>query len=350
MKFITHWFTIVLTMICLSTLRSDARTLSVGASGDATTFVSAATFSSTVDIDSDGVRLDSDNDGMLILLGLGNGFDEDLRLNLDDTTNTGVFTSTTGLATINFSSIALQESGIAVLNNDEIDASSELAAIMDDETGGTGVLVFGTSPVFTTDISIGTAGVRLSDDGDGALTIAGLGNGTDENLIFNFDDTANTVTVTTGTDVTTVNFSGIAVTSTACSSIESTEHNPTEAGATDDYVSLLIPGLGGSGFSATETDQDQFMVPVAMVARNLRAEVSAAPGVGNDAWVITLRDDAASSTLTCTIDEAATNCSDTTNAPALAAGSKLDILVISSGAGADPDAATTMNISFCLGQ
>lgn len=53
---------------------------------------------------------------------------------------------------------SIQESGINVLNNDEIDASSELLAIMDDETG-TGLLVFGTSPTFLTSIAVpqGTA-------------------------------------------------------------------------------------------------------------------------------------------------------------------------------------------------
>jgi len=44
------------------------------------------------------------------------------------------------------------------LNENEIDASSELLAIMDDETG-TGVLVFGTSPTFTTGFTIGSAGI-----------------------------------------------------------------------------------------------------------------------------------------------------------------------------------------------
>lgn len=47
----------------------------------------------------------------------------------------------------------LTEGGVAVHNNDEMDASSELLAIIDDETG-TGVLVFGTAPTFTTSITI----------------------------------------------------------------------------------------------------------------------------------------------------------------------------------------------------
>lgn len=46
--------------------------------------------------------------------------------------------------------------GINVLLETEIDASSELLALMDDETG-TGLLVFATSPTFTTSIVMGSA-------------------------------------------------------------------------------------------------------------------------------------------------------------------------------------------------
>jgi hypothetical protein len=45
----------------------------------------------------------------------------------------------------------LTEGGVAVHNNDEMDSSSELIAIVDDETG-TGALVFATDPVFVTNI------------------------------------------------------------------------------------------------------------------------------------------------------------------------------------------------------
>lgn len=131
-----------------------------------------------------------------------------------------------------------------------------------------------------------------------------------------------------------------------CTSIAAGEFNPTEAGATDDYLNLV-----DNSFSATEAAEDMFMVPIAMTARNLRAEVDVAPGAGDDQWTITLRDDAGSTTLTCTIDEANTSCTDTTNAPSIAAGSKLDILVGSNaeGAPADPAAAAALTVSFCLG-
>ena len=115
-------------------------------------FNNSPTLADDVDLAAAGVRM-TGSGGTITLLGLGAGADEDLKIDLDTTANTGIITSSTALATVNFSSIALQESGIAVLNNDEIDASSELLAIMDDETG-TGVLTFATSPTFTTSIAV----------------------------------------------------------------------------------------------------------------------------------------------------------------------------------------------------
>ena len=58
-------------------------------------------------------------------------------------------------------------------------------------------------------INLGTGGVVITDDGDGALTILGAGDGFNENLILNFDDTENTVGVTSGTSVALVDFGTI---------------------------------------------------------------------------------------------------------------------------------------------
>jgi hypothetical protein len=62
-----------------------------------------------------------------------------------------------------------------------------------------------------TGVSVGTAGVLLTDDGDGAITFQGQGDGTDENLTFNFDDYANEVYVTTGSGVLALNMPGIGL-------------------------------------------------------------------------------------------------------------------------------------------
>mgnify|MGYP001576009274 FL=1 len=56
-------------------------------------------------------------------------------------------------------------------------------------------------------LDLGSAGVRVSGDGDGAVTFLGLGNGADEDLTLNLDDTANTAVWTTSTGVNIWNLS-----------------------------------------------------------------------------------------------------------------------------------------------
>jgi len=61
------------------------------------------------------------------------------------------------------------------------------------------------------DLILGTAaaGVTLTGDGDGQLTIGGFGDGTDENLIINLDDTANEADITSGTGILDIDFNTI---------------------------------------------------------------------------------------------------------------------------------------------
>ncbi len=63
--------------------------------------------------------------------------------------------------------------------------------------------------VISDNISIGSAGVDITTDGDGAITFLGLGDGTDEDLTFNFDDTSNQIDVTTSTGVTSIELNSI---------------------------------------------------------------------------------------------------------------------------------------------
>ena len=71
--------------------------------------VGTASFSKWINVGGvAGVRIDGDGDGALTLLGLGNGSDEDATLNLDDTANTGVWSSTTGLNKFDFGAIGLE--------------------------------------------------------------------------------------------------------------------------------------------------------------------------------------------------------------------------------------------------
>src|SRR3989338_3047813 len=135
----------------------------VAITSPSTTFSGDTTVTgSDVTIRAAGVKLTGDGDGALTLFGLGDGPDEDLTINLDDTANTIVLSSSTGATRI---------SGLA-------------------------------------NFGLGTAGVLLTGDGDGAITFLGEGDGSDENLTINLDDTANTVTFSSSTGVTDLDFSG----------------------------------------------------------------------------------------------------------------------------------------------
>lgn len=171
-------------------------------------FADSPTFADDITIGAAGVKLTGAT-GKLTTLALS-GTAENLTCDLS-ASNVATFSSSTGVATANFSSMTLQESGNGVINSTEIDTSAELLALLTDETG-TGAACFATAPTFTTSVQIGSAGVLLSDDGDGALTMLSKGDGSGglEDLTFNFDDTADIVTVTSGTGVTAVNFSSVA--------------------------------------------------------------------------------------------------------------------------------------------
>lgn len=113
-----------------------------------------------------GVKFTGSN-GSVTLLGLGDGTDEDLKIDLN-AANVVTLTSTTGV------------DNIVGLNS----------------------------------YSLGAAGVKLTGDGDGALTILGLGNGYNEDLTINLDDTENTAVISSSTGVTSISTGAIGITST----------------------------------------------------------------------------------------------------------------------------------------
>lgn len=187
------------------------------------------------------------------------------------------------------------------------------------------------------------AETRLNIDADNGITI---GSANTNGLTVTTDSTGDAELTVPADSV-----GAAEIGDSVCTSVVSVSYNPTEAGATDDFVSLIAidTATGDASFSATETNEDQFIAPVALRAANLRADVATAPGAGNDDWSITLREDGASEILTCLISEAGTSCTDTTNIATIAAGADLDLLVTSStGGGADPTASAEMRISFCL--
>lgn len=87
----------------------------------------------------------------------------------------------------------------------------DLTGTDDTITFGSNLITFGNPVSFTSAgsgvVTIGSAGVSITEDGDGSLTFLGLGNGNDENLIINFDDGvggANSIEITSGTGATDI--------------------------------------------------------------------------------------------------------------------------------------------------
>ena len=62
-------------------------------------------------VGSTGVLITSDNDGAITLKGAGEGYDEDLSINLDDTENTAVVSSSTGVTDLSLSALHLATTG-----------------------------------------------------------------------------------------------------------------------------------------------------------------------------------------------------------------------------------------------
>ncbi len=144
--------------------------------GDATVTGDAIVTGADITLGATGVKISSDNDGAITYLGLSGGFDETYTVNLDDVDNEATVTSA-GITLWNFDgAIDLKVSGL--------------------------------------DFTLGDAGVIFTADTDGSLTIAGLGNGSDENLIYDFDNTADTVEITTSTGVATILHTDIGITMT----------------------------------------------------------------------------------------------------------------------------------------
>jgi len=119
--------------------------------------------------------------------------------------------------------------------------------------------------------------------------------------------------------------------------------NPTEAGATDDYLNLVDNTVG-----TTDAAEDDFIV--AQNAKAIRLFVGGVtdPGAAGDIWKITVVENGTPTALTCSIGNGQTTCADITNEVAIPIFSELTVLVDSSTGSTDPDASGEMKIAFCL--
>jgi len=154
------------------------------------------------------------------------------------------------------------DGGAGGMATTDIDTSSELATIVTDETGSTGtpLIVFNQNPTID-DVTLGATGVKITDDGDGAITFLGLSAGADEDLTLNFDDTANEVGVSSSTGVTALNMGSIGLVSTG--SILGAINLVTTTDGTESPTAAQMYGTMFIADHATATSDTVYTLPAA---------------------------------------------------------------------------------------
>jgi hypothetical protein len=118
--------------------------------------------------------------------------------------------ATLGSAAAEWSDLFLADGGVIY---GQADQSNSITSSATDWTFALDVVITGS------DLTLGAAGVKLTGDGDGAITLLGLGDGFDENLIINLDDTSNTAVISSTTGVTGLTLTSIGITTGAASDL-----------------------------------------------------------------------------------------------------------------------------------
>ena len=100
------------------------------------------------------------------------------------------------------------------------------------------------------------------------------------------------------------------------------------SGVSQTATFFAMPG-GESG--VTESNEDQWRMPLGSTCSNIYAEVATAPGAGNS-WAVSLNvNGTASTAVTCTISGTGLTCSDTTGSESIAANDTLNFEFLESG-------------------
>jgi hypothetical protein len=128
-------------------------------------------------------------------------------------------------------------------------------------------------------------------------------------------------------------------------SVISAAINPTEAGATDDWINLV-----DSSFDTTNAAADAFIVPFAGRISEFTARVDVAP-TADDSWDIYVSVNgttAATSVITCEILGASAVTCISSQSVSVSRGDDITVLVDSDDGTADPAAAAELSVSLCL--
>ena len=115
---------------------TDALTIVGPLSAGASTLGDTTATSLTVDTLTTGVTLDTDGDGALSLQSASSGFAEEIRVNLDDTSNTAVWSSSTGVTSWVFTGMNLDVSGAIprYIWTDSDAGDDDFEAVVEDST------------------------------------------------------------------------------------------------------------------------------------------------------------------------------------------------------------------------
>jgi len=130
-----------------------------------------------------------------------------------------------------------------------------------------------TTPTVTTHVDIGATGVRISDDGDGAITFLGRSAGADEDLTLNLDDTADTIMVSSSTGMNNISFFAIDLT-VPTEAYDATGWNADNSVPTKDAVRDKIESMSITG---APTDVD-YLVGTANGSLSAEIVVGTTPG------------------------------------------------------------------------
>lgn len=243
----------------------------------------------SVDLGSAGVRLSHDGDGAITFLGLGNGSDEDLTLNLDDTSNTGVFSSSTGLNLLSLSDINLNVeslsagatgSNIDLYHNSASPAANDVMGTLNffGKDSGGNKTTFGqivSAPTSVTDtFETGKVSVFVQSSGSllesARFTPTIIATNAFFSSIGNTDTVINTGNATTGS---------LTLSDGANGNLNFAPNGTGELQVNSDSVMYRCEWLGLDQYSniTTGTDKNSFVMPYAMTVKHVYASLTTGP-------------------------------------------------------------------------
>ncbi len=151
-------------------------------------FLSDVNVEGVINLQTNGVTLGTDGDGALSITGASTGQDENLTINLDDSADIALITSTTGVSGFDLSSIRLRADGIVIDGDSTFPASVDGSLIIGDGSDTGNVELEDGS------MCIGDGGCT-SPTGDGNLSISGNATATNATTTTLFSTTASSTSL-----------------------------------------------------------------------------------------------------------------------------------------------------------